>query len=632
MSLIKIMVNDIEIDFVKETLSIKKENNALSRDFKVSHSSFPFLIIENGNAKKALGTRDLSSIKKVKIVEVVVFEGGNKYIGELQILSYIAGFRKCNLKYASALLSIMNKKISEFMPIVSVIPGETNPVPYVESNFFTKSSGFYTPSEWRDYPVNFISKGFPEVKWQFPTMNWKNKFGDALTQDDDWFAYQNHINLFNEDRSKFIENEYVDTTVEFTSVLNKNVASPQVYLLSPLFYALESKGFTPSGGFYQSDFIRRLLLLSSKNNLTKTSLAVLLKTYSFSGAWSYGNVAMMYAKKESFQIPVAGKYTLEYSFTFSGPAESTSNVPLYRFLFLNPGEAYGNDIFLIRTITTGTFEVKGSVDLDLNAGNSVLYYMSKNSTMPVSFSVELKNKYKKEYQKMHPTIQLGRYLPDWTFGTYLNALQTFFNLEINVDDLNKKMNLTFNEEEIASGEKIILKKSLAITSYEAMPYSAFVLKYANDEDDALWITKDGLEKYTTQTADFLERLESKFKYVPNTYTSVLSEELDSKNGVGLLIYNPEDYPYTSDNFSGKNLKIQGQNGIYEVFWKKTLKFRLNGSVLEMSGPLTEVELNKILNLKRIFFDNQEYMIASLEYSETQQNNFEVKFSLQSVTF
>ena len=164
-------------------------------------------------------------------------------------------------------------------------------------------------------------------------MNWKNKFGEALTEDDDWFAYANHINLFNEDRSKFIENEYVDTTVEFLSVSNKNVASPQVYILSPLFYALQSKGFTPSGDFYQSDFIKRLLLLSNKNNLTKTSLAVLLKTYSFSGDWRYGNVFSMYYKSESFAIPVAGKYTLEYSFTFSGPAESITNVPLYKFFF-----------------------------------------------------------------------------------------------------------------------------------------------------------------------------------------------------------------------------------------------------------------------------------------------------------
>jgi hypothetical protein len=43
MSLIKIIANGIELDFVKETLTIRKENNALIRNFKVSHSNFPFL-------------------------------------------------------------------------------------------------------------------------------------------------------------------------------------------------------------------------------------------------------------------------------------------------------------------------------------------------------------------------------------------------------------------------------------------------------------------------------------------------------------------------------------------------------------------------------------------------------------
>lgn len=632
MSLIKIMVNNIEIDFVKETLTIKKENNALSRDFKVSYSSFPFLIIENGNSKKALGTRDLSSIKKLKTVEVVVFEGGKKYNGELQILSYIAGFRKCNLKYASSLLSIMNKKISEFMPTVSVIPGETNPVPYLESDFLTKSSGFYAASEWLDYPVNFINKGFPEVKWQFPTMIWKNKFGEDLTQDDEWFDYQNNINLFNEDRSKFIENEYVDTSVEFISVSNKNVASPQLYLLSPLFYALESKGFIASGDFYNNDFIKKLLFLSSKTNLTNTSLAVLLKTYSLNGDWRYGNVANSNFKSESFSIPVTGKYMLEYSFTFAGPEESNSDVPLYRLYFVKPGNAYGEDVFVVRKITTTTFEVKGSVDLDLESGNSVLYYLSKNSTMPVSFLVELKNKYKKNYQKMHPTIQLGRYLPDWTFASYLNALQNMFNLEIEIDDFSNKMSLNFNEESIAVGHKAIFKKSIAFTSYEQAPSNSFLLKYENDQDNALWITKEGVFNYGLQTSNFVERLDNKFKFINTIYTAELSESLDSKNGIGLMIYDPINKPYTSANYLGQTLKIEGLGGIYDSYWKIWLKFRLNGSAVEMSGPFTEQELANIIKLKRIFIDNQEYLISNMQYSETKNNNFELKFSLISITF
>ena len=48
--------------------------------------------------------------------------------------------------------------------------------------------------------------------------------------------------------------------------------------------------------------------------------------------------------------------------------------------------------------------------------------------------------------------------------------------------------------------------------------------------------------------------------------------------------------------------------------------------------LTEVELSKILKTNRIYIDNQDYLIASSDYSETTQGFYYVKFSLESITF
>lgn len=630
MSLIKIFANDIELSFVKETLSIKKENTALSRDFKVAHSTFPFLIIENLAAKQALGTRALASINKIKTVEVTIFEGGKKYLGELQILSYLNGFRKCNLKYASELLSIMNSKISSFMPIVSVIPGETNPIPFTETGGAMQTP-FGHPTDWLTYPVPFISQGFPDVKWQFPTMEWKNKFGEALTTEDDWVDYQGRINLFKDENTQFVENEYVDTTVEVLSVSNKNVPSPQVYLLAPLFYALASKGFTAIGDFYTNAFVKKLLIQSSKTNLTETSLLKSLHTFTFSGSWT-SNSNGRYFKKETTTVPLTGNYTLEYSFTFAGPAPFVT-WPLYQLWYFNMPIG-GVVIFEIKEITTSSFTVTGSVEVSLNSGidSLELFLLSKTTTMPTSFSLVLKKNFKKNWKQMHPTIQLGRYLPEWTFATYLNALQNLFNLQINIDDFSKKMELNFNDESLNSGEKQIINKSLAVTGYDQTPNNAFLLKYENDEDAALWITTSGAVTYGTQTSDFSENLSSKFKLIPHTYTANLSEEVDSKTGVGLMIYDHSTFPYTVTQYAGKNLNINGSGGIYETYWKKWLKFRLNASSVEMSGPFTETELNQILDLKRIFVDNQEYIIQETQYSETLQDNFDVNLTLLSVNF
>jgi hypothetical protein len=78
--------------------------------------------------------------------------------------------------------------------------------------------------------------------------------------------------------------------------------------------------------------------------------------------------------------------------------------------------------------------------------------------------------------------------------------------------------------------------------------------------------------------------------------------------------------------------MNGTKGIYQIFWKGWLKFLLNSSSVELSGPFTETEKNKIIKLKRIFIDNQEYIISSVDCSETNQENYMLKFKLQSINF
>lgn len=629
MSLLKIVANDIELDFVKESLSIKKENNALSRDFKVSYSSYPFLIIENGNTKKALGTRDLASINKSKITDVIVFEGGKKYQGQLQVLTFLSGFRKCNLKYSSELLSIMNTKISAFMPIVSVIPDETTPETYVEESLIAPIGS----SNWDTYPLNFIEESFPNVKWQFPTMSWKDKFGTGLETTDDWFKYQGEINRFEVDFESFVKNYFTENEFEILDVLNQNVASPQVYLLAPLYYAAISKGFKPTGNFYTNSFISRLLFQSSKNNLTKVTLNKVPVPVVFSGLSSPVLISRALGTHEWTQavsIPTAGTYKITYSFLLEGP-KAYKGFGTYNLVTTTSFDSIRRTVFKVKEVIGTTLLMEGTHDIEMSGtGTLYLKFQSFTDVLPTTYSLSVSKDFDKHYYQMHPTIQLGRYLPDWTFGTYLNELQNLFNLDINIDDFTKRIEINFNEEFLQSGANYNIKKSLLVTGYEQTPVNAFLLKYANDEDAALWITSNSLETYVSQSSDFLEKLESKFKIVPTTYTAVLSEELESKTGVGLMIYNPEGNPYISDEFSGQTLKMEGVGGIYDVFFKKWLKFRFNASAIEMEGPFSETEINKMQELKRLFIDNQEYIVSSFEYSETINQNFILKLSLLNV--
>jgi len=628
MSLIKIIAKNVELDFVKESLSIKIENNALLRDFKVSASSYPFLIIENEKTNKALGTRDLSSINKKKTVEVIVFEGGLKYYGEVQILSYLTGFRKCNLKYSSLILTLMNKKIADFMPVVSIIPDEVTPIPYTEKSETPISGSEY----WKNYPLDFLSKSYPEVKWQFPTMKWFNKFGVGLNADDEWFSYEGHINKYNEE-GFLVENQFT-IAADVCTVQNRNVVSPQIFLLAPAFYALQSLGFKLSGTFGDSEFIKKLLIYSNKNNLTETyplkdSENIIMNNF----VENSSDEGTFYTSTLIIIPDIVGSYVFDYEvdepeyeydplfldrkmfqiFPFSDP-----ETLLYKHLPNDPAKVY-----------KGT--VKIEITDDLVGSKLYVRYFSPSNVFP-TYRITKRIQYSNTYYQMHPTMQLGRYLPDWTFGTYLNELQNLFNLEINPDDFSKKLRIDFNEETIVNTPPYIEKKSLIIASYDPTPYNAFLLKYDNEIDEALWITTESIKVFDSQNSNFSEKLSSKFKYVPSTYTANLSEDLDSKSGTGLLIYDPSNKPYTSLDFLGQTLEMNGNKGIYQVFWKKWLKFLLNSSSLEVTGPYTENEIRKVLKLKRIFIDHQEYLISSTEFVETQQDIFKIKFNIQSITF
>ena len=630
MSLIKIIANNTELHFIKETLTIKKENNALSQDFKVAHSQHPFLIIENENCKKALGTRDITSINKKRVVEVTVIEGNDKYYGELQILSYLKGYRKCNLKFSTEVLKIINKQIGDFMPVVSVIPGETNPVPFTEKCFSVLN---YFP--WGDYGTQFFGKSFPAIQWQFPMMSYKNRYGANLDWTDPWGAYQNSINAYYE-INKFSYNIVWSTEMFFVTVNSTEIA-PQVYLLTPLLKSTESIGFKLKGSFYNSSFIRKILMLSTK---TQTSDVSVYNQFTY--AW-FNNITWS-------QAVIMPPYLTPFITTSATVTENTTVTVYYKFILPLQTSTSPNSIKTSFRAYSGADEIigfnlnhneegyiaEGEFDVKINPGQTTidLRFYSQDQLLYTLQSMQLRDKAKDRILKMqHPTIELARYLPNWTLGTYLNELKKLFNLDITINDFKKEITLDFINDTMLDEEKVSIPKSLFAGSYDQFANNAFIFKYDNDIDPALYITKAGAELFTNQEKAFTDSIESKFKFIPsNGYTAELSKEVEDKGGVGLMIYDPAYAPFVSEKFEGKTLKLEGAGGIYETYYKLFLKFRLNASLLEVTGPFSEVEINKINKLKKIYIDGQAYMVASLEYSETEQNNYNVKLQLESINY
>ncbi|MBQ0907466.1 hypothetical protein KBJ98_01990 [Flavobacterium sp. F-328] len=654
MSLIKIIANNYELEIVRETLTITKENNSFSNDFKVSRSDFPFLIVENSKTKKAIGSRDITSFNKPKVVPVVVEELNERYYGQLQIISYLPGFRKVTLRYATQLLEITEKPIAAFMPSISVIPNENNPVPYTQESELLLEGA----SSFNQFAKNQITKSYPEVKFNFPKMYWRNKFGTELKADDEWFGYLGFVNFFDDDLN-FVSNTYTIAS-EVVTTSNGNVPSPQLYLLSPLFYALQSLGWRMVGDFVESEFIQKIILLSSKDNLCKTNVYAAPTQLNFSNPLVWEAIQVAYAgrgpqyttyrTKIQFTLTQDKSFILNWKFKIT---DATTDLPgqikTYARLDITGSgggtrgggnattyDRYGDRILLFSNTMNGNNLVfQGTHEFKGVAGDVVtITFGNLHKTPPVEYSLSLyNNDGKKVFYQFHPTIDLGRFCPDWTFGTYLNELKKLFNLKITIDDTTKKLALNFNEAIIQSSEKVVLKKSFLIKSHEHTQFDAFHLKFENDEDKSVWVTRAGSQLFSKQESSFVNTIESKFKFVPrNGLSSVLSDDLESKSGVGLMIYDSDFAPHTSESFNEQKLQIEGDKGICNTFWKNFLKFRLNAEPIEIVGYFTEIELSKIQKTERIYIDHQDFFVSVLEYSETEKNNFEVLMKLESVNF
>ena len=645
MSIIKIVANGIALDVVKDTLTIKKENNIFIPDFKVNHSTYPFLIIENENTRRALGTRDITSVLRTKVVPVTVFEMGERYYGELQILSNLPGQRKCNLKYGSDVLKIMERKLAELLPVVSIIPGVTNPVP------FTEEAIAVTPGyqNWQGYPAQFAGKIYPEVKYQFPTMAWPKKFSDTAPEpDDEWFLYQGNYNTFVKPSGNFLLNMFSvsGSLGQDITVLNKQVPSPQLFLLAVLEYAFATIGYKIAGDFTADEFIKRILLLSTKNNLCKVNITPSQQYFSFSDFDFFGSV--LYFNQYRTRIPAtsAGTYTITYRIQEPLRPGGITNNHRTMFRYGYNGDTpylFYNDNDPNNLIFEGTFTVDVTQE-DIDTATeplyiTLLYYRQESFTAdPIQMLINWSNGSKPFYE-MHPTIQLGRYAPDWSLSNYVNEIKKKFCLDVRFDDLAKVAYFNFADKVIINPAKHIAVKSLAVNDPTPPEYIGFILKHENDTDPYIYVDKTGATvSQDKKDIEFVETIESKFKLVPHNGTTADIATMDDVDGTGLMVYAPEadtdgfPFPLVAKSYNGRTLAFEGSLGIYNTYHRKVLQFRLNASTLEISGPFTEIEISQINKLQKIYIDSQAYIITAMEYEPATQDKYQVKLELASINF
>lgn len=602
MPLIKIYASGVELDYIDDTLSIKVSQELLSDDIKIDGSEYPFLIIENQSTENALGSASAFLSNRKQYFPITVVNATGMYMGELQVIECFDYYRKCNVRFYPQIYQLSQTKIRDFFPTVSVIPGEVNPIPY--SN---KSIGLLAGAEWwTPYVDGFKNKKFPQVNWQFPTISYPTKFGE-VKEGSDWETYRNHLNL--KDEWGIIPNTHVWTAGGLL-IHNLNVPVVCPYLLAPLSLAVESIGLGYSGNILNDEFLKSIVFIPKEDNLVQitqatapTSIDLLSQPFTPNNDFFY-----KFQKAVAFTVYERGEYQVEFDI------EERANFSRMYVVVPNVGI---QELFEHDDLGNTTNQKTGSArffikELVNNSAQIGVLYLAARAVNPKINSLTFSQTMKKDGYQMHPTIEVGRYVPDWTFGEYLNEMRKLFNLDFVFNEYTNSLEVNFLDQVIQNKSPVQLQ-SYKMKSYQNSGHEDIVFSYDNTIDQQLKRTINSSELGYFPERDKTKLLRNKFKKLDyKNYSIELTKNDEEKSGIGLGLYDPTKSVFCIENINGKSLEL---SNIVENHFKLTIENYIEGSIFTVEQKVSQYELLRIQENRFVVIDHLVYYVNTIEYKK-----------------
>lgn len=253
----KVLLNNIKLPTVPSTVDIKKEEPAFKSSFEPSKTTKPLEIVETELTTELLGAPNLWTTSN-NVHNVLVVDGNQTFNGILTIREIIYGGRKADLVYINALIPHLTNKIHTYFSVVTT--DGSNPTVYVKESEIDVDD-----ISWRGFVEDKISRGFPEVDFNFPSIKYPNKFGDDIQPEDEWHQFKGEIN------QKNIRSVSLNNNV--SGLINQNVIVPFYYLQAPLFKVFqESLNYRVIGNFVTDTVQQKRLFFSKENNLTAVTI------------------------------------------------------------------------------------------------------------------------------------------------------------------------------------------------------------------------------------------------------------------------------------------------------------------------------------------------------------------------
>ncbi len=648
MNEIRIYVDGQQLNVVKETLTINEASSSFTDSFEVPHSNNPFLIRKDKVSEELLDINSFRDINRRRVVDCRVQEGSNIYNGQLVVRQVFRNTIKCDVSHYSQLFNLMTSDIRQYMPVVSVI-NDPAPDPYVET-----SVDEIDDQAWEAFSLSNKYNSFPANDFCLPWIERPNLFGEELEEGDEWFFYGGRLNSYFASTGEIVRNFFSDgdfdadaSTPDTRLFVNRNVVVPCVFILSPLVRALESLGYKLSGAATTDKHIQSTFLLSDVDQMTAVGSGTSEDVFSFDGLGFlpgnnyrdvFGNDIFLEDRVILIEHPVndIGQYEVVFDVDASN-APFNGDVLFCALSYIDQAGIQQTHLYEVSTDAEGL--IQGSFTFTATPEHiggqlQVRYiHLSTNavapqaSTITINFSLSAGN-----VHRIHPTIELSRYIPDWTVARYLNEIKRWLNLEITVDDSSQTVFLNYNETRITRRPDPIQLENYYNRPFIPNENDSYVLRYAEADGERLYIDTNG-ESPDQVGDEFTRDVEFAYKKIPhNGITSLVSEEFMSGDGEAIGMFDTaQGLPYTTAIVDDRSLDIIGPRGLYQNNFRIWIRFRIRSSQKEIRIPTTFLQLQEIKEKGELFLDNQLYLVSRVR-STSSDVIYDAEITLESVVF
>lgn len=542
-----------KIDLSKYGVTLKEKSSLFTDNIYESYS-LPFVIPEASDIINKLGLPTLNNIINLKtsISGKLIFHD-RFFICKFYIKSHKNKNLSCSLSFGDNKPQAFDVKLSNL--------GWEN---------------ILTP-DFNSHASGIITQSWPDVSHQFPMI-----YKPSIKETTNYEKFEGFINNYDEVQAAFVSNsieEELNEDEELIDVVyNRNVMMPCVYLVEILKKGYKFSKKEVLGEFINDEMIQKITY-KPKNFINKLD-ASQFQSFSFGNPDPNnplddgGNYYIA-----TFNATEVGSYKLKLNF----------NIPSALVGYFKLTVRVNNS--LIKKYESSLSRVNINEDLKINLESTL-----NSPEIRVEMNIPFTTVNMQQYNAMEFSFEDGKlnilpsfynlsdFMPDMTFGEFVNLIKNWFNLDIK--NYDGYVMIDFLENNITNRKKTD-HEHLKVDDAEFLTNEnkVYELKYANDEK--VTITKEG------QIYNDVNRNNTELVEILTNAKPLISE---FNEGILTAFDNGNDSGFDFVYYDGSNLNRVPSSSelslqkIHDLYWTNWLKTRIISKTVKDSFKCSSYEI------------------------------------------